>query len=247
MSLLKEFEKKLEETLEGFFAKKFRKSLQPVELAKKLARQMEEGRTISISKIYAPNKYLVFVSRKDKENLSSFEKALKKELQDFLKKAAAKRSLTLPSEPQIEILLKAELALGEVEIESKLEVDELPEDIQGTKVIPLEKLKAPSARARRGQRATLSLLNGEKKKFPLEKEIITLGRLESNDICLSDSSVSRLHAEIRWENNRFFLIDLGSTNGTYVDQKRVKKAVLKDKKVLTLGKIRLQFGEEEGV
>lgn len=78
-------------------------------------------------------------------------------------------------------------------------------------------------------------------KFPLVKDVCTIGRKEGNDICLQDPNVSRLHARIEQAAENFTVIDLGSTNGTYVNGRRVVKATVKAGDSITLGKTELKF------
>ena len=233
MSLLKDFEHKLESLFEGFFAKSFRSGLHPLEIAKKLVRHMEEHKVVSISRVYGPNSYTVYVSPRDREKLGSFEAGLKLELQEFLKNKAKEERLTILGPPEIEIVGRKGLALGDIKIESKMITPpELPEDEE-----------ALSEKA--GEvRASLVSLAEPRKTFSLEKETATIGRLESNDIVVEDPQVSRVHAEIRRRQNHFVIVDLGSTNGTFVGKKRVDTEKLNHKDVLTFGETEFEFRKE---
>jgi len=256
MSLLKRFEKKIEQAVEGVFVKGFKSGVQPVELAKKLAREMEGNRTVSISKVYVPNQYTLYLSKRDKERLESFKPALIKELQSFLVEQAAKDNLSLPATPEIEIVEERKLALGQVEVASKLTVDEEVEEELGkeareeklgeTSVIPLggvKELESLVERPTGRKRATLILLGAARRRIPLQKRVTSLGRLETNDVALEDPNISRLHAEIRQEKGNFFLVDLASTNGTLLNDKPVKKEKLKNKDTISLGETTLEFRE----
>jgi len=235
MSLLKDFENKLESLFEGFFAKSFRSGLHPLEIAKKLARTMEEKKMVSVSRVYAPNSYTVFVSPRDKQKLTAFEAGLKLELQEFLKSKAKEEGLTILGTPEIEIVDRKELALGEIKIESKLIPPQgLPDDEDAS---PEPEELGPS-------RASLVSLGDPGEVFPLVKDTVTIGRLESNDIVVDDPEVSRVHAEIRRSKGQFVLVDLGSTNGTLVGKRRVQAERLKHKDVLSLGKTDFEFRRE---
>ncbi|HEX3032548.1 MAG TPA: FHA domain-containing protein, partial [Bacillota bacterium] len=78
-------------------------------------------------------------------------------------------------------------------------------------------------------------------KFPLIKDVSTIGRKEGNDICLQDPNISRVHARIEQVEQDFTLIDMGSTNGTYINGKRVVKALVKPGDNIKLGKTELRF------
>ena len=84
MSLLRSLEEKIEGLVEGAFSRAFKTHVQPVELARKLAKEMEEHKTVSVSRVYVPNHYVVFLSEDDREQFQSYEVALKKELSDYL-------------------------------------------------------------------------------------------------------------------------------------------------------------------
>lgn len=242
MSLLKDFENKLESLFEGFFAKSFRSGLHPLEIAKKLTRTMEEKKMMSVSRVYAPNSYTVFVSPRDKQKLTAFEAGLKLELQEFLKSKAKEEGLTILGTPEIEIVDRKELALGEIKIESKLIT---PQDLPVRQAgLPDDEELSPEPEELGPSRASLVSLGDPREVFPLAKDTVTIGRLESNDIVVDDPEVSRVHAEIRRSKDQFVLVDLGSTNGTLVGKKRVQVERLNHKDVLTLGKTDFEFRRE---
>ena len=71
MSLLRNIEQKIEGLFERGFRRAFRSSLQPVELARKLAREMEDHKTISVSRVYVPNEFTVYLAPSDRESFAS--------------------------------------------------------------------------------------------------------------------------------------------------------------------------------
>lgn len=128
MSLLRDLEKKLESLFEGFFTKQFRSGLQPIELAHKLAREMEAGRTIGVSKTYAPNDFTIWVSPPDKNRLGAFEDELVRELSDFVVAQSHKEGLELIARPTVAILARRGLTLGQVNVTAKLSSPDQAED-----------------------------------------------------------------------------------------------------------------------
>lgn len=80
--------------------------------------------------------------------------------------------------------------------------------------------------------------------FPLNKEVLTIGRKPDNDIHVDNLSVSGHHAQIITILNDSFLEDLGSTNGTFVNSKQIKKHALKNNDIVTLGKHQLTYINE---
>lgn len=80
--------------------------------------------------------------------------------------------------------------------------------------------------------------------FHFDKEIVTIGRNIENDLVLNDSSVSRYHAEIRYEGSQFILIDLASMGGTYLNNKKVLKGVLFSGDIIVFSKLPVMFMSE---
>ena len=95
--VLRAIEQKIESLFEGIFGRAFRTNVQPVELARKLAKEMDEHRTISVSRVYVPNEYTVYLSPGDREQFSSYEDNLKGELQEYLSEHSRREDYALLS------------------------------------------------------------------------------------------------------------------------------------------------------
>jgi hypothetical protein len=252
MSVLRNLEAKLGGLVEGAFGRAFKTSVQPVELAHKLAKEMEENKMVSVSRVYVPNHYRVFLSPKDREQFSSYEPALRKELSDYLLEHARQESLALTSRPQIEFHTDDRLELGEFGIQAQLLAPPEEEaDIQAP--VP----PAPSAgdfghtmvyspdRAARPLEAPIgrrqALLVAEGRRNVLSGDRVVIGRSRDCDVVVSDPNVSRRHAELRRDENGWHAIDLGSTNGVKVNGRRVEQAALRDGDRITIGVTDLTF------
>src|SRR5829696_4188519 len=120
MSMLRNLEAKLGGLVEGAFGRAFRTSVQPVELAHKLAKEMEDNQMASVSRVYVPNHYRVFLSPQDREQFASYEPALRKELSDYLHEHARQQSFALSTRPQVEFHTDERLDLGEFGIQAQL-------------------------------------------------------------------------------------------------------------------------------
>src|ERR687887_925523 len=120
MSMLRNLEAKLGGLVEGAFSRAFKSNVQPVELAHKLAKEMEDNQTRSVSHVYVPNYYRVFLSPQDREQFASYEPALRKELSDYLLEHARQESLALSTRPQVEFHTDDRLELGEFGIQAQL-------------------------------------------------------------------------------------------------------------------------------
>jgi hypothetical protein len=256
MSMLRNLEAKLGGLVEGAFGRAFKASVQPVELAHKLAKEMEENQRRSVSRVYVPNHYRVFLSSPDREQFSSYEPALRKELSDYLLEHARHEGLALTSRPQIELLTDERLQLGEFGIQAQLLS---PPEEEEEEAAPAGAEQAPSAgdfghtmvySPERGPRiideapprdARRALLVGEGRRSVLSGERVLLGRSRECDIVIDDPNVSRRHAELRREGASWTVADLGSTNGVKVNGRRVDHAALGDGDRVTVGVTDLTF------
>jgi len=120
MSVLRNLETKLADLVEGTFGRVFRSEVRPVELARKLAREMDEHKTVSVSRTYVPNEYVVWLSTEDRERLEGVEGSLIDELSGYLLEHARRERLALLSRPQIEFRTDERLALGEFGIQTRV-------------------------------------------------------------------------------------------------------------------------------
>src|ERR1700760_5061118 len=112
MSVLKNLENKIAGLVEGTFSRAFRSEVRPVEIARKLAREMDEHKSFSVSRTYAPNEYRVFLSPRDRERFADYEGALAEELAGYLLEHARRERLGLPTRPPGELEPRAPPGLG---------------------------------------------------------------------------------------------------------------------------------------
>jgi hypothetical protein len=247
VSVLRSLEAKLEGLVEGAFSRAFKSQVQPVELARKLAKEMEENKTVSVSRTYVPNDYCVFLSPPDREQFASYEDALKKELSDFLLESARSEGLALVTRPVIDFKTDERLGMGEFGIQARLvkpTTDEgaaeqaIPGDFGHTMVYSPDREARPLVEARPGGRA---LLVGEGRRTVLTGDQLVLGRSRDCDVVLDDPNVSRRHAELRREAGSWVIVDLGSTNGIKVNGHRTESARLEPGDEIGLGLARLSF------
>ena len=252
MSVLRNLEAKLGGLVEGAFSRAFKSSVEPVELAHKLAKEMEESKTVSVSRVYVPNHYRVFLSPEDREQFSSYEPALRKELSDYLLEHARSERLALTSRPQVEFMTDERLSLGEFGIQAQLltSPDEIEEDA-GPDAAPSAgdfghtMVYSPDRAARRldpePPAPTRAVLSGAGRRTVLSGDRVVLGRSRDCDVVVDDVNVSRRHAELRHEGGDWRVVDLGSTNGIRVNRRRVDGARLRHGDRITLGLTDLDF------
>src|SRR5476651_1196186 len=112
MNLLKSVETTIANLLEGAFGRVFRSEVRPMELARKLAREMDEHRTVSVSRVYVPNEYTIYLSPKDREQFENYEGDLLDELADYLTEHARREKYALTTAPVVKLETDGDLGLG---------------------------------------------------------------------------------------------------------------------------------------
>src|SRR6185312_8402536 len=120
MNLLKSVENTIARLVEGSFGRAFRSEVRPMELARKLAREMDANRTVSVSRVYAPNEYVVWLSPEDRERYEGVEGEVIEELCAYLLEHARRESLILAGGVNVSFATDERLSLGEFGIQAKL-------------------------------------------------------------------------------------------------------------------------------
>jgi hypothetical protein len=230
MNPLKSVETTIANLVEGVFGRVFRSEVRPMELARKLAREMDANRTVSVSRVYAPNEYSVWLSPKDRERYRGVEGDVIDELSAFLLEHARREDLILASRLQIVFHTDERLSLGEFGIQARLV--QPPEEEHHAPVAPpapaeehgqtmiysnSERLQAPLEEARAQPRAQRALLALADRRLIVPPGGATIGRSHECDVVLDDAGISRRHAEVRPGTTGWMVADLGSTNGVLVN------------------------------
>ena len=254
--VLRAIEHKIEALFEGIFGRAFRTNVQPVELARKLAKEMDDHRNVSVSRVYAPNEYVIYLSPADREQFSAYEESLLSELQEYLGEHARREEYALLSSPRVLMETDEDLDVGEFGIATRMvqptkrgSADDGPIEQLEPGATMIYKPKSPPATeavsaAELGMEQELAVLVFDGARHEVRQRNVVLGRSRDCDIQLADSNVSRRHAELRQEGASYWIIDLGSTNGTEVNGKRVKRAKLSDGDTIVLGSTRITFDRE---
>jgi hypothetical protein len=248
MSILRNIESKLEGLFAGSFSRTFKSKVQPVEIARKLAKEMQDNKTVSISRTYVPNQYLVYLSSQDREQFEGYEDGVLKELSDYLLEHARSEGLALVTRPTVEFRTDDRLGLGEFGIQAMLvqaPEDERAEPVQAdfghTMVYSVDRsprpLEVPVAEGR-------AMLVGGGRRTVLAGSRFVIGRSRDSDLTLDDPNVSRRHAELRREDGAWVVADLASTNGVKVNGRRVAEHRLVPGDEITVGLETLHFEVE---
>jgi hypothetical protein len=230
--ILRDFERRLGNLVEGFFATTFRSGLQPVELAKRLLREMDDGKTIGVHEVWAPNHFEFRLSAADAERFEQAEQALVTELKQVVREAAAERGWGLVGPPEVEFAIGEDLSRGRFMCEASL--------VEGEPDAP-----SPTTTAVDGgpAEASLTLLEEGRpaRTYRLGRASVTIGRLPECDVVIADPGASRRHAQIRFDGKGYVLSDLGSTNGTLVNDAEATERTLEDGDRVTIGSTVLEF------
>ena len=249
MSVLKTLEAKIAGLVEGTFARAVKSEVRPVEIARKLVKEMDDNKVVSLSRTYAPNEYGVWLSPKDRQHFASYESDLRDELVGYMLEHARSEGLSLLTRPSIEFRTDERLRLGEFGIQARMvrpaESSGQAQPSQGdhghTMVYSVSERLSDPLQAPHPQRGTARLiLDGRTAIVGSGGAVI--GRSRECDVVLDDANVSRRHAEIRPSGGSWTVRDLGSTNGVKVNGRRIDGAQsLKMGDVLELGGSRLTF------
>lgn len=257
--MLRSIEQKIESLFEGVFGRAFRTRVQPVELARKLGKEMDEHRTISVSRIYVPNEYTVYLSAEDRAQFEGYEPSLRQELQGYLAEHATREGYALLTAPRVLMETDEDLAVGEFGIATRMaQPGELRAAAPGAPVAEAEPghtmvYRPPAPQPTQaaapedlgvGLEQQIAKLSWDGTERRVEKRRVVIGRSRECDIQLADSNVSRRHAELRQEGASYWIVDLDSTNGIEVNGRRLKRAKLEDGDRVKLGATELVFGRE---
>jgi hypothetical protein len=238
------------------FSRAFSSQVQPVEIARKLAKEMDGHRTASVSQVYVPNKYTVFLSTEDHERLEGYERSLEQELSGYLLEHARRRDYALLTRPEVSLETDERLRLGEFGIQTRLvkppaRQGEQPEQGEQGQTMVYSAPKEPTKPKRSRQPGarlveTRAIVSVDDRRYVLEGPVAVLGRSRESDCVFRDPNISRRHAELRrgptgdWQ-----VVDLGSTNGVKVNGRRVESSRLSPGDEVTLGTTRFVFDIEQ--
>jgi hypothetical protein len=215
---LQRFERRLERLVEGTFSKAFRGGgLQPVEIGRRVGREMDAGRTLGMRGTVAPNQFTVWLSHDDLERFSGFHDALARELADAAREHGRDEGYVFEGLIEVSLVLDEQARRGDMRVDAEI--------VGGGQ----------------GTTSTLTLPDGSRVRLGDEPAVI--GRVPECAIPLSDPQVSRRHAEVRRDDFGFKVVDLGSTNGTQVNGVTVKEQSLSDGDVIGVGSTSLRYQE----
>lgn len=210
---LQQFEQRLERLVEGVFAKAFRSGLQPVEIGRRLVREMDLHRVLGVQGPLVPNRFTIAVSPADRERFTPIEHTLIANLVDTARDHARSENSRFPGMVAVEIVTDPHLGTGALRIQAAL--------VEG------------------GPTRAVVLPDGTR--IPVGDQPISVGRSSDCDLVLGDPTVSKHHLDLLRQGADVVVIDAGSTNGTRVNGAGIRERVLADGDEIRLGATVLRY------
>jgi hypothetical protein len=250
MGVLQRFERRLEGMVEGAFARAFKSELQPVEVASAIQREMDDRAAIvARGRTLVPNDFVVEVSQGDLARLDVYAENLGLELATLAREYAKEQGYSFVGPVRMRFEGVPGLGTGLFRIRSgvirghtveagevRQPVSDLPRS-EGARFYGNPRLVVA------GSAPGTGLETGST--YELQTPVTLLGRGTDCDLRLVDTGVSRHHAELRVEDSQVVLVDLGSTNGTFVNGQPVRRVALTDGTNVTLGRTTLVFRQDD--
>jgi len=215
---------------------------------------MDDHRNVSVSRVYVPNEYTVYLSAGDREQFASYEQQLQGELADYLAEHARRESYVLLSPPQVQLETDEDLDVGVFGIATRMVQTGAKGEPEATAEPGATMVYKPSGPVLQpteaasaidlGVQREIAVLTWDGQRHEVDQRRVVLGRSKDADLQVSDPNVSRRHAELRQEGATYWLVDLDSTNGIEVDGKRVKRVKLEDGTRFTIGSTEIAFARE---
>jgi hypothetical protein len=251
--VLRALEQKIEALFEGVFGRAFRANVQPVELARKLSKEMDDHKTVSVSRVYVPNEYTIYLSSADRAQFEGYENALLGELEEYLTEHAKRESYAMLTPPRVQLETDDDLVLGEFGIATRMvqpkgrpapeEPADEPEPGATMVYKPVAQEEGEPVAGGELQRE-VAVLSWNGRSHRVDKRSVVLGRSRECDVQIEDANVSRRHAELRQEGSTYWIVDLDSTNGVEVNGRRVKRSKLESGSRFTVGSTEVTFTTE---
>jgi len=219
LGFIENFERRLENFVNGSFSKAFKSQLQPVEISSAIKAKMDASAAVmGKDRILAPNEFQVSLSQVDFLRLQSHGESLVEELTKLVSAHVKKQRYQLHSPLNISLTQSSALALGQIQVIAS-----------GSKAEQVANLSWVPA------------LDFGGKRFLLAKARTTVGRDSSADIQVDDTGLSRTHFAINWNGSSAIVEDLGSTNGTNVAGREIKSEPIVADTVIKAGRTEFVF------
>jgi Protein of unknown function (DUF3662)/FHA domain len=263
MGVMRKAESRVGRTFSGIFGRSFKAHVQPAELAAKMVKEMEDRKTVSLSRTYVPNRLTIYLCPEDRAQFSGYEHGLAEELEGHALQFVLTKSYQLAAPPEVSFETDRDLRLGQFGVRAEMGEAQAGGGLRpaAPALSPQDPVPAvaPAAAGGGDRRPTLRSVGGETQNIPaamaadigLARQTMTLrmgsrvqefaqtrvvlGRGRDADFHLEDPNVSRRHTVVYWEGGRMYVKDLGSTNGTFVNGRPVTAGPVRDGDIITIG------------
>jgi hypothetical protein len=211
---LDRFESLAEQLVEGTFERLFRTRLHPSDVARQLARALEDGQyTDPGGQTLLPNRYWIFLNPDDYAALDPGQETLRAGLIGYLQRLADQGGGRFGGQLSVAVHPIADVTAGRVDVRAAYAADAQP----ANDTHEVEAAAPPPSEAGAWS------LHGAGRVFTLGEPVVRLGRALSNDVILDDRRISRRHAQLRWRAGTYQLSDMGSSGGTTVNGRAVSR------------------------
>ena len=203
--------------VEGTFARIFRSGIRPVELGRRLVREMDDGRSVDVrGRTVVPNHFTIELSDVDHERFAEVADSLERELAEAAREHARDEAYVFMGPVTVELQASDKQHTGAFQITGRM-------------------------REGKGGRGAGSLVLPTGERLALGEAVVTVGRRPESTLQLADPNVSRNHAEIRPHGNGWVVVDLGSTNGSRVNGTRITSQELHEGDEVAFGNTVVHF------
>ncbi|MFD0901260.1 FhaA domain-containing protein [Actinomadura sediminis] len=245
MGVIQRFERRLEGMVEGAFARAFKSELQPVEVASAVQREMDDRAAIvAQGRTLVPNDFVVDISQQDGQRLQVYADSLSQELANLAREYAKEQGYSFVGPVRVRFENTDDLATGMFRIRSGVIRGSTVEggEIRGSSSnMPQSGGGAFGGHPRLLVTTAVEGADATQRTYEINTPVTLLGRGTDCDLRLVDPGVSRHHAEIRVEGPEIVLVDLGSTNGSFVNGQPIRRVTLVDGSRVTMGRTTLVF------
>ena len=240
MGVLQRFERRLEGLVEGAFARAFGGVVQPVEVAAALQREAADKKAIvGQGRVLVPNTYVVELGAADCERLGEYDEALRKELADMVTEHAQEQGWSFVGPVGVRFEGVDDLKTGIFRVRSAVVAGPTSQPAPAPATTPATTPATAGA-------ARLELTSGTEtgRVVAVREPRLVLGRGVDADLRLTDTGVSRKHAELQVDDGKVTIVDLDSTNGTTVNGRPIDRALLHDGDRIGVGASVLVFRQD---
>ncbi len=229
MGVLDRFERGVENVVSSAFSRTFRSGVKPVEISAALKKQADsKAAVVDRDRTVVPNEYDVGLSDADYQSIVEWgEDALAREFELALTDHAAFQRYALVGPVVVRMFRDPQLSTGRYSVASR------------TSRGPMT--PAASAGAPAEAHARYPLLDVDGRRIHLTGDQMTVGRGTEADIVVDDTGISRLHCRFEVTQYGTILTDLDSTNGTFVEDQKIKEVTLLDGNAITVGRTTIMY------